>query len=295
MCTPTNLLGNYGDELQVAWRLHILTEEANFKPTASDRLILKTLLTNEATSVYLRICAAFFLLDADWDARSLLTNWVASTNLRQRFNAARAIQWFSARANGEARDWAGLELVKMLQTRCLELPPGEYQSSDGYEKNGYDMMDDAWTPLSYVVFTLGELKERRAIPALQSMIERNEYSDAAAYALGRMVDGTVPDQREIDRLVGDAISSDSTLVRRNTIETLRRNGHKKCLLALVSIIDTNAPAPTKFDKVAVLEGEPSDYSKKHALRALRDATHQDFEGNPEKWRRWIMENASQVR
>jgi HEAT repeat protein len=411
MCTPTVLLDNYGDELQVAWRLQIL-EGMNFKSSAKDRPVLKTLLTNEAASAYSRICAGFFLLDSDLGARSLLTNYLMSSNLRQRFNAARAVQWFAWRAQGEAREWATLELIKLLENRSLEIPSGTYTPSAGYETNGYDMMDDAWTPLRHVVYTLGDLKEHRAIPALKSLIERHsgDYCEAA-FALGKIGDSSVApfmllryggddsfsfgealamlkyrpavpalvarlnliqnayeaesilrnlrdigdpsalpgierfvqslspedrgeqkaafrilaqmrskdpvetilkmldketdeqerieliralgqyaDYRSIDRLFTLAVSSDYTLFRGNAIGTLSQMGDQKALLTLVSILQTNPPPPINFDKLAILENRPLDYSRKHAAHALCETTHQDFGYDVEKWRRWITES-----
>jgi hypothetical protein len=101
MCTATQLLDNYGDELQVAWRLHILIEEARFKVLPPDRPVIRMLLADTNTSPCSRMCAAYFLADSEINARSLLTSYAASTNLRHRFNAARTIQWFAAHKDGK--------------------------------------------------------------------------------------------------------------------------------------------------------------------------------------------------
>ena len=418
MCTPTNLFDNYGEELQVAYRLHILTAEMRFKPEAGDRPALKALVTNQTASAYSRTCAPYFLLDADSGARSLLTNYVAASDLRYRFNAARAIQWFAWGAKGEAGAWAAVELVKMVENKSLELPYGTYTPTRGHEHHDEDMRDDALTPLPEVIRTLGELRERRAVPALQSIIERRGQVEAAAIALGKIGDpsvapfllekyknerehpfgfgralatlkyqpavpemvarlsqatdhyqqeavlenlldigdtsvvpqierfleslppanremkkvgarilvqirendpvdmllgmlekepdkmeklrlvealGRYKDGRAINKLLGLAVAADSTTFRRKAIWALARSGNEASLQALVSVMETNSPAPREFDKPAVLEGRPADYSKREAARALQEATRQDIGVDPTGWRRWISENQSNLR
>lgn len=409
MCTSTQLLDNYGDELQVTWRLHIVLNEMRFRPEPSDLPVFKAMLTNTNATAYSRICAAYFLADSDPDSRSLLTNYVASKNLRHRFNAARAIEWIAFDNHGQTRDWATSEMIKMLENRSLEIQYGTYTPSPGYEKDLSDLQDDISTPLDKVIYTLGAVKERRAIPVLSSLIERagGDFYGAAS-ALGRIGDPTVGpmllrmygrddsysfgqalamlkyrpavramlarlniarnsyeaagildqlaeigdpaslpevesyvqslyekdeklrkagrrvlvqlrekdpvpllskmcddetnehericliralghyrDHRSIDKLFTLAVSSDDTIYRRNALMALGGMEDKQALLALVSVIETNAPPPLKFDKNAILEGRPSDFSRKHAMSELRAATHMDFGSDTEKWRRWI--------
>jgi HEAT repeat protein len=409
MCTSTQLLDNYGDELQVAWRLHIVRNEMNFRSQASDRPAFKALLTNTNASPYSRICAAYFLADSDPDARSLLTNYVASKNLRHRFNAALAVEWFAFDNQGEPRNWATSEMIKMLEERSLEIQYGTHTPSSGYEPNGYDINDDICTPLGKVIYTLGVVKERRAIPVLTNLIEGTGGDFyGAAYALGRIGDPSVAplllrmygrddsysfgqalamlqyrpavpallarlniarnsyeaadildqlaeisdpsslpevekyvqsipekdeklrkagrrvlvqlrekdpvpllskmcddetneyericliralghyrDHRTIDKLFALAVNSDNTIYRRNALMALGGMEDKQALLALVSIVETNAPPPLEFDKNAILEGRPPDFSRKHAMSELRAATHLDFGSDTEKWRRWV--------
>jgi len=396
----------------VTSRLHVLLDELRFKPRPDDYAVLKAVTTNKVESPYARICAAYFLLNSDFEARALLTNYVASTNARHRFNAASAIQQFAWWADGEPREWATVELLKMLENKSLEIEGGTYSPSKGYEENGCDMMDDILTPLHYVIRTLGDLKERRAIPMLEQLIERDgRDSYYATEALGNIGDpaagpfllskydsenwrslgqalatlkylpavpkmiarlklaepgfdaerildnladigdasvvpavqdylqslppgeqrerkvavrvlaqlgekdpvaallalldeetdklekveliralGRFVDQRSIDKLALLAVTSDHTLYRGNAIRTLGRMEDRKALLALVSILETNAPSPVEFDKVAILDGRPPDYSKKMAERQLREATRQDFRADPDQWRQWIIDN-----
>jgi hypothetical protein len=331
ICKPTILGDNFDDELQVAYRLHILTVQQHFKPEPKERATLRAILTNEVLSSYSRMCAAFFLADSELAARALLTNYLASSNLRRRYNAARTIQWFAWRPNDEAREWAVRELIKMVENRSLEPPPGLQSSSNlsmDTEADGADYLDEMSTPLHYVVFSLADLRERRAIPALTSLAQRGDgYDYGAPSALQRINSPPVPlirtqgqgedrfeallteydvagtdqgrveairtlgkyaDQRGVDKLVVIAVSSGSTFLRRNAIGTLAGMDDTNALLALVSIIEASAIPPTNFDKGAILDGRPPDYSRREAARALREATYADFQYDTRKWRHWIV-------
>ena len=328
ICTPGELLDNYGDELQVAFRLHILTEEQHYKPEPKERATLRAMVTNDALSSYSRMCAAFFLADSELAARALLTNYLASTNLRRRFNAARTIEWFAWRPKDEAREWAVGELIKMLENKSLELPTGTYTpSSTNTEADGYDSLDAALTPLAYVVDMLGDLRERRAVPGLTSLLHSTNGDCGASSALRKITSPQVrliptqgqdkdrfdallervdmaadplqrvqairslaqyADRRAIDKLFTIAVSSGSTFFRRNAIWTLATMEDTNALLALVAVIETNSVTPTDFDKQAILEDRPPDYSRREAARALRKATFQDYQYETQKWRRWIM-------
>jgi hypothetical protein len=292
ICTSGQLLDNYGDDLQVAFRLHTLTEELHFKPEPKDRTTLREIMTNGRLSSYSRMCAAFFLADFEPDARALLTNYLASSDLRRRFNAARTIQWFAWRPNDEAREWAVGELIKMVENKSLELPAGTYTpSSTNTEAEGYDSMDDAWSPLGHVVDMLGDLGDRRAVPGLSSLVHSTNGDYRASSALQKITSRSVhqrADQRAIDEFFTIAVSSGSTLLRRKAIWTLARMDNTNALLALVSVIETNVVTPADFDKQAILQNRPSDYSRRGAARALRQATFEDFQYDTQKWRHWIV-------
>jgi len=106
--------------------------------------------------------------------------------------------------------------------------------------------------------------------------------------------GQYADQRAIDKLFTIAFSSGSTLFRRNAIWTLATMDDTNALFALVSIIETNVVPPTDFDKEAILQDRPSDYSRREAARALREATFEDFQYDAGKWRHWIMTVGSKL-
>ncbi len=408
---------NYGDELQVAWRLYDLTEAeeaTRFRPIAADKPLLRMLLTNNSAGVYARMCAAYFLADTDGEARSLLTNYLASSNLRHRFNAARTIQWFASHAKGEPCQWASMQLVRMVENRSLELPAfRSYRPSPGDDPKEGDFLDDDTPPINYVVATLGRVKEPRAIPGLESLIQRNpgNYYGAVG-ALGEIGDpsvgpflldvlncgnvsevgaalgalkyqpaahrlvsclfssgdsrtktaileslreigdpsvvpeiekyvhslpqsdelpqrkagerilrqlraqdslavtltmlenetdrderihliralGRYQDERARSKLFVLAVSSNDTLIRENAIGALAAAGDKSSLMTLVDLLESNSPAPTEFDKMAILAGHPRDYTRWETAVALRRATREDFGTNAGQWRSWLERN-----
>jgi hypothetical protein len=277
------------------------------------------------------MCAAFFLADSELEARALLTNYLDSSNLRRRYNAARTIQWFAWRSNDEAREWAVGELTKMVENRSLELPAGTPSSAT--EAEGYDYLDETLPPLANVVSLLGELREARAVPGLTSLVGSTNGDFGASSALRKITSppvrinpiqgpdkdrfdallvqvdvaeaeleraeairslGQYADQRAIDKLFTVAVLSGSTYFRRNAIWTLATMDDTNALFALVSVIETNAVTPTDFDKQAILQNRPSDYSKREAARALREATFEDFQFDTQKWRNWIMTVGSKL-
>jgi HEAT repeat protein len=135
---------------------------------------------------------------------------------------------------------------------------------------------------------LAQMRDNDPVAVLLKMFDDEQYEHEKIDLLRDL--GRHRDPRAIDRLFAVAVSSDSTLFRGNAIRTLSRMQDRPALLALVSIMETNAPPPTQFDKLAILDGRPPDYSKREAARALREATHLKLGENPEAWRRWILEN-----
>jgi hypothetical protein len=86
-----------------------------------------------------------------------------------------------------------------------------------------------------------------------------------------------------------SLSSTSTLLRLNAISSLGSIHTRPALLVLVSLMETNAPPPTDFDKKAILEGRPADYTRRQAERTLRDSCHRNFGMEPAAWRKLITD------
>jgi len=132
---------------------------------------------------------------------------------------------------------------------------------------------------------LVELREKDPIPILSKMFD-DENDEPERINLIRAL-GHYRDQRSIDKLFALAVASDDTAHRRHALMALGRMEDKRALLALVSVIETNAPPPLKFDKNAILESRPPDFSRRHAISELHGATQMDFRSDTESWRRWI--------
>jgi HEAT repeat protein len=135
---------------------------------------------------------------------------------------------------------------------------------------------------------LMQMREPDPCAVLLTMLDRE---DDIREQVGIIRDlGRYHDQRTVDRLFAAAVSSEHTLVRGNAIRTLATMNDKQSLLALTRLLKTNAPPPTDFDKMAILSGRPSDYSKRESVKALHEATRYDFGDDAEAWSRWVIQN-----
>jgi hypothetical protein len=181
--TPGQGHDNYGNEVQIAWRLNAVLEESEYKFRPEDRPGFKLLFEDRTASVYARLCAAYFLIDTDMAARAFVTQKLSSTDMHERYNAARVIQWFAETTpEGEPRHWAADELIKLIENRGLEgAPPDTMFVPEGEDWNS--------PPFEYICRTLGKLKDPRALPALMALNDRdmNNSSDPL-YAIGNIGD-----------------------------------------------------------------------------------------------------------
>src|SRR5206468_1939754 len=135
------------------------------------------------------------------------------------------------------------------------------------------------------VRVLAQMRDKDPVARLLAMLDK-EQGEYERVDLIRDL-GRYRDQRSVDRLFTLAVSFDGTLVRGNAIRTLGRMGDQRALLALVAVMETNAPPPVKFDMMAILDGSRPDYSKLEAARTLHEATRRDLGEDPKTWRRWI--------
>jgi len=133
-----------------------------------------------------------------------------------------------------------------------------------------------------------QLREGNASAVLVSTLDAEKDEHEKIEMIREL--GLYYDQRAIDKLFEIAVSSEHTLLRGSAIWTLGAMKDKKALLALISVISTNAPPPADFDKLAILAGRPKDYSRLEAAKALRHTTRQDFDYDAVAWSRWVTEN-----
>ena len=175
-----------GFELQVYYRIRA-AYLFKYKYQPSDAKEWKSLLKDKKAGLYARLCAAFFLLDDnDKDARAFVEEQLRSTNLRHRFNAAKVVEMFANGSTGDAEEWSGKLLIRLLEDRSLEgelpviLPNGDFPEGD--------LEDIRLPPIRDICDRLGYMKEKRAVPVLMSFVKRRFNAADAAFALGHIGD-----------------------------------------------------------------------------------------------------------
>ena len=173
-----------GFELQVWWRLTGILYEGPYKYLPGHSAKWKSCMLDENQNMYARLCAAYFLSDEDKEAREFLESHVASKNLRYRYNAAKAVEMYVSR--DPSKTWGVNLLIQRLSDGSLDgggvhsTPPGDYPDGDASDIMG--------TPLDSICWDLGCMKEKKAVPALISALQRKPDIGGAAFALGEIGD-----------------------------------------------------------------------------------------------------------
>ena len=174
-------------ELQVHYRLTWLLSNEHYKYEAGHAERWSALMRDEKENMYARLCAAYFLLDDQQDARTFVSTQLKSENLRHRYNAAEAVRLYLAYGGkGPASKWGVATLVELLTDGSIDgggvsgSRPGEFPLGDRH-----DIMH---TPIDSICWSLGYRKVKTAVPALISVLERRPQTSGAAYALGEIGD-----------------------------------------------------------------------------------------------------------
>lgn len=256
-----------------------------YKFQESDAPAWKTLMNNEQTNMYARLCAAYFLLDRDSDARHFIEDELKSDNLRYRYNTANVVVMYVG--NDPNKTWGIDLLIEKLGNGAFD-GNGIMSSSEGDYPDG-DRDDIMMKPLDEICWQLGSMKVKRAVPALISILERQPHISGAIFALGEigdqqavpilmriLIEGSIYDGREITAL-GQLKCKEAVPI------LISRLGHSKKLFseqeieteiildALLEIGDPQAiPAIEKF-----LEGDYSKESKAVAKRVLAQFKSRD--------------------
>jgi HEAT repeat protein len=171
-----------GVELQVEERLRNVLRSYVFQPAHSPWW--KAVLRDEQTSVYGRLCAAYFLVSDDVEARRFVTRQAHAKNLRHRYNAAKVVETRVRR--GAAAVWGIDLLLELIASGALDgsgvtsTPPGDFPEGD--------RTDIMFSPVGDICWTLGALKPVRAVPTLIELLGRKPNIGGAAYALGEIGD-----------------------------------------------------------------------------------------------------------
>lgn len=182
---PAQGFGNMSPfELQVHYRLTWLFRMAKYKYDGSHAAAWKNCMLDADANMYARLCATYFLLDHDAEARAFVQSQLISQNLRYRYNAAEIVEMYVARDS--RKEWGVNTLIKLLADGSLDgsgvtkSPPGEYPSGDRNDIMG--------TPMDGICWSLGFMKAKSAVPALISVLERKPGTGGAAFALGEIGD-----------------------------------------------------------------------------------------------------------
>jgi len=174
----SGFMGNVSPfELEVYYRLHRLKPSYRYDPAHADAW--RHLLHDPSVDVYARLCAAYFLLDHDDAARTLVLRQVQSRDPAARNNAVKIVQ-MHVRENPGNR-W-GIDLM------IDALASGKLDGRDGPSSCKEGQCDGMNAPIDAVCSTLGFLKERRAVTELIALLSRQPAVSRAAFALGEIGD-----------------------------------------------------------------------------------------------------------
>ncbi len=181
-----------GDEVQVYNRIVGVEQTVGYVFSPEDRPQWLSLLQETNSSVYARLCAAYFLLNEERSAREFVESQLVSANPRHRFNAAKIIRIADFRATGETRDWMVTTILHLLEGTSLhnreywESSRSSFAGGDLKQFPEGDHYDLQESPRSDLFRSLGSLKDTKAVPALIAMIQRGVDVDDAARALGHI-------------------------------------------------------------------------------------------------------------
>lgn len=234
--SPSEGYGNMSPfELQVHYRLMGLQYRIKYKYREEDAPAWENCMLDEKRSMYARLSAAYFLLDQQEEARRFVELQLASKNLRHRYNAAEIVKFHVGR-NPEKR-WGIGVMVKLLADGSLDgsgvtqiscstgwsrlggSPPAEYPHGDE--------ADIIRTPINEICWSFGFMKEKEAVPALISVLERRPHTGGAAFALGE-----IGDQRAIPILM--KVLEDRSGYEDREITALGKLKHKGAVPILLS-------------------------------------------------------------
>lgn len=171
-------------ELQVYCRLKCLLYQGNYKCELEHFDAWLKCMQDKKQSMYGRLCAAYFLLDKYEEARAFVLSQLKSKNLRYRYNAAKVVEFHVGR--NPDKKWGMDILIQLLSDGSIDgsgvrsSPPGDYPQGDRD-----DIME---TPIDSICWDMGFMKEKKAVPALISVLERRPSMEGAAFALGEIGD-----------------------------------------------------------------------------------------------------------
>lgn len=182
---PGHGLGNMSPfELQVTYRMANLLDDDRYKYSKKDADVWNKCMRDEQQSMYARLCAAGFLLDTEKAAREFIEAQVASKNIRHRYNAAEVVEMYVGR--DPKKTWGVDLLIRLVSDGSIDRSGVE--SSPGGDFPDGDRDDIIFTPIDGICWSLGYMKEKKAVPALIAVLKRAPRTRGAAFALGEIGD-----------------------------------------------------------------------------------------------------------
>lgn len=226
-------------KLQTHYRLTGLLYQSRYAYEAKHDDAWIACMHDEKRSMYARLCAAYFLLDQPGEARTFLETQLKSKNLRYRYNAAEVVHLHANLA--PKKEWDVGVLIGLLGDGSIDgsgvhtSPAGEYPEGDRD-----DIMS---TPIDDICWSLGLMKEKKAVPALISVLQRRPPTGGAAFALGE-----TGDQRAIPALM--KVLQDGSGYEDREVTAL---GKLKCKEAVPILISRLGNPRTTFNDLDQLE------------------------------------------
>lgn len=186
---PGHAFDNMDDDVQTYLRLAELSYEYHFKK--EDAAKWKSFMLNGKANLYGRMCAAYFLLGDDPEAREFLKQQSKSGNARHRYNAARLLGVYLE--DNPSQQWVVTELVELIDSRALDgsgVTSSTQIPSSSWESPDEDALDIMHEPISHICWCLGNQKVKEAVPALIGYVDRkpNLVWVWAVEALGKIGD-----------------------------------------------------------------------------------------------------------
>ena len=218
-------------ELQVHYRMALLQRYHKYRYEEAHAAAWKKALESKEQTEYGKVCAAYFLLDQDRDARTFIEGKLASKDLRQRYNAAEMMRMRIG--GGKARDWEVDAIIALLKDGGLD-GSGVTHSPRGEFPDG-DRDDIIQTPIDRICRTIGRKKVIRAVPALISVLERKPEVNGASEALGEL-----QDKRAIPALMKTLENADSV---GGELFALAEFKHKDAVPLIVARLGRANPGP----------------------------------------------------
>ena len=142
-------------ELQIVYRLAGLMHIEHYRYNASHAPAWQNLMRDEQASIYGRMCAAYFLLDSDKEARDFITAQINSPNVRHRYNAAKVLEMYT---DSTDKTWAIDLLIAKLDDGSLAR--NGVNNSSGIDRKDFpegDGWDIVSTPIEAVCGRLSSL------------------------------------------------------------------------------------------------------------------------------------------